>query len=361
MQPLSPREHYDALLESGQILADMQQGVAVDALDALWHDLRDEPTPTWWQRIRGQTPTTTRGLYLWGGVGRGKTWLVDLFYESLPVQRKQRIHFHRFMQRVHADLRQLGNRSDPLPQVATGWASECRVLCLDEFFVSDIADAMLLGGLLEALFERGVTLVTTSNLAPDELYRDGLQRAKFLPAITLLKRHTRVLHLAGDTDFRLRILEQSPVFHWPLDEDAEAALARSFDRMAAGCELEPRLEVNERTLAPRRRGDGIIWFDFDELCRKPRGSVDYIELARRFNTVLISGVPQLGEADSNADRRMIVMVDEFYDHGVKLLLSAAVPVETLYTGRRLQFEFQRTASRLAEMQTHEYLARPHKG
>lgn len=356
----SPRARYDALLAAGDILPDAAQQVAVDALDRLWHALQKEPEPSLWRRLSGRPAQAQRGLYLWGGVGRGKTWLVDLFFESLPVRRKQRIHFHRFMQRVHTDLRKLDRVRNPLVQVASDWAGEARVLCLDEFFVTDIADAMLLAGLLENLFARGVTLVTTSNLAPDDLYRDGLQRAKFLPAITLLKRHTEVVHLAGDVDFRLRILEQSPVFHWPADEAAETALARSYGKIAAGCELDPRVVVNDRVLQAKRRGDGIVWFDFAELCEKPRGSIDYIELARAFNTVVVSGIPQLGEADSNATRRLIVMVDEFYDRGVKLLLSAEVPIETLYTGHRLRFEFQRTASRLAEMQTHDYLARPHR-
>ncbi|MEJ8568158.1 cell division protein ZapE [Elongatibacter sediminis] len=355
-----PQDRYEALVEAGEILPDAQQRAAVQALDSLWRELRDGPEPNWWQRLTGREPPPSRGLYLWGSVGRGKTWLVDLFYESLPVRRKQRIHFHRFMQRVHHALRQLENTRDPLQRIAEDWSRECRVLCLDEFFVSDIADAMLLAGLLESLFARGVTLVTTSNLPPDDLYRDGLQRAKFLPAIGLIKRHTQVLHLAGDTDFRLRILEQSPVFHWPLGADADEALSHQFEQMAAGCELDADLKINDRVLQAERRGDGIIWFTFNELCNKPRGSVDYIELARAFNTVVISGIPQLGEEDSNAARRLIVLVDEFYDHGVKLLLSAAVPVETLYTGRRLRFEFQRTTSRLAEMQTHEYLARPHQ-
>lgn len=343
------------------MLPDPHQAEAVAALDDLWHRILDEPRPSLWRRLTGRQAEPPKGLYLWGGVGRGKTWLVDLFFDSLPIRSKQRIHFHRFMQRIHAELKRHADQRDPLVRVAADWARECRVLCLDEFFVSDIADAMLLAGLLENLFSRDVILVTTSNLAPDELYRDGLQRAKFLPAIALIKRHTRVLHLAGDTDFRLRILEQSPVFHWPLGPEAQAALERSYEAIAAGCELDTRLMVNDRPLHAVRRGDGVIWFTFEELCEKPRGSVDYIELARAFNTVVISDIPQLGEEDSNAARRLIILVDEFYDHGVKLLLSAEVPIETLYTGHRLRFEFQRTASRLAEMQTHDYLARPHQG
>lgn len=360
MRPSSPLLRYNELLAAGRIQPDAAQLVAVRALDALWHRLRAQQQPSLWRRLLRRSTGVARGAYLWGNVGRGKTWLVDLFFESLPPGPKQRIHFHRFMQRVHTGLKQMGHVSDPLAAIAADWARDCRVLCLDEFFVSDIADAMLLAGLLESLLARGVTLVTTSNSAPDDLYRGGLQRARFLPAIAWLKRHLEIIHLEGDLDHRLRILEQSPVFHFPLGEAARAALERSYERMAAGCALEPRIVVNDRVLAPERRADGIIWFSFQELCIRPRGSIDYIELARAFNTVVISDIPQLGDADANAVRRFIVLVDEFYDRGVKLLLSAAAPVETLYTGRRLHAEFQRTMSRLIEMRSHDYLARPHQ-
>jgi cell division protein ZapE len=213
--------------------------------------------------------------------------------------------------------------------------------------------------LLENLFTQGVFLVTTSNLEPDNLYRDGLQRAKFLPAISLLKEHTRVIQLGGDTDFRLRILEQSEIFHYPLDQQAQANMSLSFERMAAGVELDVNLAINERPFEAVRRGDGMIWFEFSELCEKPRGSNDFIEIARAFNTVMLSNMPQLHEDDANAARRFITLVDEFYDRGVKLLISAQSPIESLYTGKRLSFEFERTTSRLTEMQTHHYLARPH--
>jgi cell division protein ZapE len=218
---------------------------------------------------------------------------------------------------------------------------------------------MLLAGLLENLFKNGVTLVTTSNIEPDGLYRDGLQRAKFLPAIDLIKQQTNVVELTGDTDFRLRILEQSEIYHYPLDAASDVVMTQSFNRMAAECELNHDLDINGRNFHARRRGDGIIWFEFDELCDKPRGSVDYIEIARAFNTVVLTNMPQLGEEDSNAARRFVTLVDEFYDRNVKLLISAAVPPKELYTGRRLSFEFERTVSRLTEMQSHDYLARPH--
>jgi len=284
---------------------------------------------------------------------------MDLFFDSLAPGRRQRMHFHRFMQRIHQSLWDLGRTRDPLARIAAEWAAQAEVLCLDEFFVADIADAMLLSGLLESLFAHGVTLVTTSNTEPDRLYRDGLQRAKFLPAIELIKQHTRVLKISGDTDFRLRILERSEIFHCPLDAAADRAMTAAFDRMTPECELRHDLDINGRNFHARRRGDGIIWFDFEELCEKPRGSIDFIEIARAFNTVMVSNTPQFAEKDANAARRFITMVDEFYDRNVKLLMSAEVPIKELYTGSKLAFEFERTASRLIEMQSHDYLARPH--
>ncbi len=359
MQPLSPLNQYKALADSGSFTSDPGQLEVVEALDSLWHGLQRQRHPRWIDRIRRGGPGYEPGLYVWGGVGRGKTWLMDLFFEHLPVNRKVRVHFHRFMQRIHQDLRRQGQVRDPLPRIAAEWSRNCSVLCLDEFFVSDIADAMLLGGLLENLFRRGVTLVTTSNTAPQDLYRDGLQRAKFLPAIDLIERHTRVIELPGDTDYRLRILEQSEIFHHPLDPAADRVMTESFNRIAAECELNHDLDINGRNFHARRRGDGVIWFEFDELCGKPRGSADFIEIARSFNTVMLGAMPQLLEEDADAARRFITMVDEFYDRNVKLLISAAVPIRELYIGRNLAFEFQRTVSRLVEMQSHDYLALPH--
>jgi len=357
--PPSPLVKYEQLLDAGEILPDDQQGQLIQAFDQLWRDLQAQPEkPSWLNRL-GRKPRGIRGLYIWGGVGRGKTWMMDLFYDSLPIAEKQRIHFHRFMQRVHGALNERANERDPLVSIARDWSQNCRVLCLDEFFVSDIADAMLLAGLLKGLFENGVTLVTTSNLAPKDLYRDGLQRAKFLPAIDMLERHTRVFHLGGDLDFRLRILEQSEIYHWPLDAQAESSLAASFARMAAGVELNRVLQINDRPLEARRRGDGVVWLEFEELCGKPRGSIDYIEIARAFNTVLISNVRRMSETDSDMARRFIIMIDEFYDRAVKVLMSAETSIEELYQEQRLAFEFERTRSRLTEMQTHDYLARPH--
>ncbi len=359
MRHPSPLTRYGNLASQGGIIADPGQETVLKALDSLWHSLQKQRRLTLLDRIRRAQPGAIPGLYIWGGVGRGKTWLMDLFFEHLPVERKQRVHFHRFMQRIHRSLAEQGQVRDPLPRIAAEWAKKCSVLCLDEFFVSDIADAMLLGGLLEGLFLNGVTLVTTSNIAPDGLYADGLQRAKFLPAIELIKKNTRVIELSGNTDFRLRILEQSEIFHFPLDESADRVMTESFNRMSAECELNHDLDINGRNFHARRRGDGIVWFEFNELCGKPRGSIDFIEIARAFNTVMLSNMPRLGQDDSNAARRFVNLVDEFYDRNVKLLISADAPIRELYSGQKLEFEFRRTISRLIEMQSRDYLARPH--
>ncbi|CAN5237690.1 cell division protein ZapE [soil metagenome] len=301
-----------------------------------------------------------RGLYLWGGVGRGKTWLMDMFFESLPFADKRRRHFHRFMQAVHHELHRLDDRTDPLEAVAAHIAATSRILCFDELFVSDIADAMILGNLFDALFRRGVTLVATSNVPPEDLYEDGLQRQRFLPAIANIEAHTETLHLAGTADYRFRALEKAEIYHSPLDDAADAALAHTFDRVAPDPERQDRpLEIEGRTIAARRRAGGVVWFEFEAICGGPRGTSDYVEIARCFHTVLISNVPVLVETFENEARRFIALVDEFYDRNVKLILSAAAPASELYRGDRLGFEFERTRSRLEEMQTHAYLARPH--
>jgi cell division protein ZapE len=303
-----------------------------------------------------------RGLYLWGGVGRGKTFLVDEFFAELPIREKRREHFHRFMQVVHAGLKRHRDLSSPLGHVATGIAEHARLLCIDEFVVGDVADAMILAALLEALFGHGVTLVATSNLPASELYRGGLQRARFLPAIAQIERHCKVLALDGGVDYRLRQLESAPLFLGPDVAQAEARLASEFERLADGPgEKDVRVQVEGRAVRARREADDIVWFDFRELCEGPRSTADYIEIARCYHTVLISRVPVLDAQADDAARRFISMVDEFYDRGVKLILSAAASKpENLYAGERLEFDFRRTASRLHEMTTRKYLARPHR-
>jgi len=306
-------------------------------------------------RISGPV-APVRGLYFWGGVGRGKTYLMDWFMEDLELAGKRRIHFHHFMREVHDIMSRLPKQPDPLEVVADRLRAEARVLCLDEFLVTDITDAMLLHGLLKALFSRGVTLVTTANTAPDDLYRNGLQRQLFLPAIDLLKEHTQVFELDGGTDYRLRALAEEGVFF--LDrEDGERHLAEYFHRLTGGHEVGASdFQVNGRSFPVRGLGMDVAWFDFAALCGTMRSASDYIEIAREYHTVLLSGVPLLGQKQDDASRRFLHLVDEFYDQRVKLIMSAAAPVAQLYEGGMKDFAHERLISRLIEMQSREYLA-----
>ena len=312
-----------------------------------------------------------RGIYLWGGVGRGKSFLMDSFFNCAPTEKKRRLHFHRFMQDIHHRLRELQGQPDPLHIIARDIARQVRLLCLDEFQVSDITDAMIMRRLLEGLFEQGCVLVTTSNIAPDDLYRDGLQREQFLPAITLLKQNVDVIHVDGGIDYRLRLLEQAGVYHTPVNGASESKLEQAFMSIARHeGETDYPLEIENRIITARRHAKGVAWFDFMELCDGPRAQADYIELARRFHTVLISAIPQLRPARYDVARRLVWLVDEFYDRRVKLVVSAAVPPTELYAAtpreeaeqlpsRLVAREFDRTASRLIEMQSRDYLSQPH--
>ncbi len=302
-----------------------------------------------------------KGLYFWGGVGRGKTYLVDTFYESLPFENKMRVHFHRFMHRVHQELTQMQGQSDPLKMVAKKFASETRIICFDEFFVSDITDAMILGGLFEELFAQGVILVATSNIVPDDLYRNGLQRARFLPAIALINQHTDIVNVDSGIDYRLRALEKAEIYHFPLDEKADNNLRLYFSQLAP----EPghdigSIKIEGRAIDVRLDADGVLLLEFRALCDGPRSQVDYMEIARCYHSILLSNVEQMGQATDDIARRFIAMVDEFYERRVKLIISAEVPMEQLYTTGQLNFEFRRCLSRLQEMQSHDYLAEAHK-
>jgi cell division protein ZapE len=302
-----------------------------------------------------------RGLYLWGGVGRGKTFLIDLFFDGLPIALKRRTHFHRFMRSVHERLRAHAGERDPLAAIAREWRAQLRVLVLDEFFVSDIGDAMLLGRLLERLFAEGVVLVTSSNTAPAHLYKDGLQRARFKPAIALIERHCHVLHMQSDTDYRLRELTRSPVYRAPLDGESEAWLESRWHALGGDdAHRDGSIELEGRKIATRARCKGMAWFDFAALCEGPRAAGDYIEIAREFHTVLLGKVPVLGANDDDAARRFVTLVDELYDRHVNLVCTADAPPPGLYAGERLQAAFERTASRLIEMRSAEYLAREHR-
>ena len=302
------------------------------------------------------------GLYLWGGVGRGKTFLVDLFYDGLPVARKQRTHFHRFMRELHTRLRTHAGESDPLATVAREWRETLQVLVLDEFVVTDIGDAMLLSRLLRGLFDGGVTLVTTSNTAPSNLYRDGLQRASFLPAIDLLEQHCHVLEIPSETDYRLRALTRSPVYRAPIDAQSETWLEQRWHELGGDDgHRNASLDIEGRRIPVRARSKGQVWFDFAALCDGPRGTSDYIEIAQEFHAVLVGDIPVFDGNNDDPARRFINAIDEFYDRRVKLVCTAAaIPLE-LYRGTRLAAMFERTTSRLIEMQSTDYLTQQHLG
>lgn len=358
--PATPGQRYEAELRRHGFERDPAQERAVDALDALQARLLAAPVPTLWRKLLRQEPPPVKGLYLWGGVGRGKTWLMDGFFENLPLEDKRRLHFHRFMREVHAELKRLGGHQDPLREVAEHFRAKARVLCFDELYVSDITDAMLLGRLFQHLFSLCVTLVATSNVPPDGLYKDGLQRGRFLPAIKLLKGHCQVLDVDGGTDYRLRHMQRTELFYVPAGPEADRHLGQVFARLVGHLAPEAgALAVNERPIPVLRHADGVAWFGFEALCEGPRSQEDYIEIARSFHTVLLSGIPELGPDREDAARRLIALVDEFYDRRVKLAASAAVPLDRVYAGKRLGFEFQRARSRLTEMQTKEYLSLPH--
>jgi cell division protein ZapE len=359
-----PLAAYEAGIRAGDWQDDPAQRRALLEFDRL-HRALLQPAPSapllarLFRRKR-TAPAAIRGLYLWGGVGRGKTFLMDLFHDGLRGVPKLRLHFHRFMGRVHSELKTLKDQADPLRIVAERLAQQARVLCFDEFFVADIGDAMLLGRLLQQLFARSVVLVATSNVEPKLLYQDGLQRARFLPAIAAIEEHCVVLELKSAQDYRLRALTQAQVYHHPLDARAEAALAAAFERLATTADdARATLRVNDREIPVRQRAGDVIWFDFDALCGGPRSAADYIEIARSFPTVLLSGVPVFDALRENEARRFIHLIDEFYDRGVKLVLSAAAAPTELYRGERLATEFSRTVSRLIEMQSAEYLGRAH--
>jgi cell division protein ZapE len=308
-----------------------------------------------------------RGLYLWGGVGRGKSFLMDSFFNCAPTARKRRIHFHRFMQEIHHGLHARQGQAEPLQAIAGDIAKDARLLCLDEFHITDITDAMLMRRLLEGLFEQGVVVVTTSNFTPDELYLHGLQRKQFLPAIDLIKHNLEVVNVDGGTDYRLRELEKAGVYH--TGHDADARLELAFMGIARHeSEDGDSLEIEGRSIRVRRHARGVAWFGFAELCDGPRAKADYIELARRYHTVLLSGVPRFATGDADRLRRFVWLVDEFYDRRVKLMLAAAAPAPELIAESAEDDRFQanlnaslkdRLVSRLTEMQTHDYLAQPH--
>ena len=367
---LSPLEQYNRDLTRDDFQYDESQENAVKCLQRLYDDFQNKPIPVkgfkkvlnrWTRVLSKPEPKPIQGLYFWGGVGRGKTYLVDTFFDSLPFENKMRVHFHRFMHRVHEELQSLVGQSDPLKIIAKRFADETCIICFDEFFVSDITDAMILGSLFEELFSHNVTLVATSNIIPDDLYRNGLQRERFMPAIRLINEHTDVVNVDSGVDYRLRTLQQAEIYHYPLDQKASENLTQYFNQLAVSAgKLNVEIEINNRQLpCVAVSDDGVIHFEFSTLCETARSQNDYMEISRFYHTVLMSNVTQMHAESDDATRRFIALVDEFYERNVKLIISAATPLEDLYSGGRLSFEFKRCLSRLQEMQSHDYLGLEH--
>jgi cell division protein ZapE len=353
-------DYLEPLLDQRRATLDHAQIAALERLQQLADDLVafKVSRKSALKRLFG-APGVPRGVYLWGGVGRGKSLLMDSFFATVPIRRKTRVHFHAFMRDVHASLGTLKNETDPLAKVAAQIARRHRLVCFDEFHVSDIADAMILGRLLAGLFENGVVLVTTSNYAPDDLWPQGLLRERFLPAIALIKHWLDIVEVDAGIDYRLRTLEHVEAFYVPGGAAADAAMTRAFEEMRSGPDEESRVAIDGRTIPARRRAGGMIWFDFRALCDGPRSQRDYLELARRFAVVFLSDIPRLGPASADQARRFTWLIDILYDHRVKLVASAAVPADALYTDGPNAWEFPRTISRLVEMRTHDYMALPH--
>ncbi|MVF05344.1 cell division protein ZapE [Serratia marcescens] len=373
MQALSPLSRYQQALDAGEYQADEVQRRAVTQLDRIYQALRQKPAANApagglrgkLSRLLGKGGDTApqrpvQGLYMWGGVGRGKTWLMDMFFHSLPGDRKMRLHFHRFMLRVHEELTELQGRENPLEIVADGFKAETDVLCFDEFFVSDITDAMLLATLLQALFARGITLVATSNIPPDDLYRNGLQRARFLPAIDLINEYCDVMNVDAGIDYRLRTLTQAHLYLTPLSDQTREALDRMFVKLAGKAgEDASVLQINHRPLQAIRSVDGVLAVDFHTLCEEARSQLDYIALSRLYHSVILYNVQVMGPLKENTARRFLALVDEFYERHIKLVIGAEASMFEIYQGVQLKFEFQRCLSRLQEMQSEEYLKLPH--
>ena len=359
--PISPAERYAQALASGQFLPDDAQAQAVHELDRVWHELlqRFKASKKAFRRFRRQS--SPRGVYMWGGVGRGKTWLMDQFYDSVPFRRKTRMHFHHFMQYVHRELNKLSGQRNPLDLVAEQIYKEAVVICFDEFFVSNVTDAMILSDLFQKLFTRGVTLVATSNIAPDGLYKNGIHRDRFIPTIEMVKKHCAVLNVDAGVDYRLRVLKQAQLFKTPLTHENKVWMAQRFAALTqTQVQSQEPIIINKRIVETIGHTEDVLWCEYSELCLKPRSPADFIEIANIYNTVLVSNVPHLTDYLSEGTRRFIYLVDEFYDRGVKLLLTSEDSIIDLYQGEKLAFEIERTRSRLLEMQSDDYLNSAHR-
>ncbi len=362
---MKPSHKYQAIIEQPEFYDDNAQNHAIILLDDLYERLQQQTkvgSSNWWAKLfeNDSTKASITGLYFWGGVGRGKTFLMDIFYQSLPNTDKQRTHFHDFMNQIHAALKKQSSLENPLRNIAREIAGEVGILCLDEFVITDIADAMIMAGLLEALFEAGVVLVTTSNSAPPNLYHDGLQRSRFLPAIDLLCRHCNVVNLDGGEDYRLKGLQQTNLYTVPHSQAVNEAMQRYLHEHVTPIQAyRDNLCINDRQLSFQVCAEDTVWFSFSELCKTTRSQNDYLELARLFNTLILTDIEIMSSMQDDIARRFVLLIDVMYDHRVKLICSAAAKAEHLYQGKRLAFEFERTSSRLIEMHSQQYLVQAH--
>ena len=357
----SVREAYQAELKARGYQSDPAQLRAIDALQRCaddWAAYKDKRSNSFKKLFN--KPDIPKGVYMYGGVGRGKSFLMDCFYNAVPIRRKTRLHFHEFMREVHRELAGLKGTVNPLDELGKRMARKFKLICFDEFHVADITDAMILHRLLAALFDNGVGFVTTSNFKPDDLYPGGLHRERILPAIELLNQRMEVVNVDNGTDYRRRTLEQVDLYHTPLGPEADAAMNEAFTRLASGGDEDPVLHIEAREIKARRRAGGVVWFDFKQLCGGPRSQNDYLEIASQFHTLLLSDVPHMPVRMASEARRFTWLVDVLYDRRVKFILSAEVAPELLYTEGPLAHEFPRTVSRLNEMQSAEYLALPHR-
>lgn len=359
--PLSPADRYAQALSSGQFMPDEAQAIAVQELNRVWVELnqRFKASKKAFRRFRRQT--SPQGVYMWGGVGRGKTWLMDQFYDSISFRRKTRMHFHHFMQHVHKQLNKLSGQRNPLDMVADQIYKDAVVICFDEFFVSNVTDAMILSDLFQKLFERGITLIATSNIAPDGLYKNGIHRDRFLPTIELVKQNCTILNVDAGVDYRLRVLKQAQLFKFPLTHEHNNWISQRYTALTMSqTQSQEPIIINNRIVETVSHTEDVLWCEFSELCLKPRSPADFIEIANIYNTVLVSNIPHLTDYINDGTRRFIYLVDEFYDRGVKLLLTSEDNIIDIYKGEKLAFEIERTRSRLLEMQSDEYLNSAHK-
>lgn len=361
---MTPLECYKDFIQNKGFHADPAQEQAVGLTQKLYEELASLETVQAPKRLfsffKKQEPSRIKGLYFWGGVGRGKSFLIDSFFDCLPFSEKKRIHFNHFMQDIHSQLRTLPKTPDPLKVIAKDYAHKYRVICIDEFHVDDITDAMIMAGLLQALFENGIVLVTTSNIAPEDLYKNGLQRDRFLPAIEMIKRHTTIFQLNSNTDYRLQLLEQQGTYHAVAPHESHAIMESHLQRLAnTTITYNTDIVINGRNIHCKAITDNQVWFEFSDICQTPRSSGDYIQLAREFQTILVSNIPAMGDGQNDIVQRFIQLIDAVYDHNVKFIATALTSPDDLYNGEGLTVPFQRTVSRLHEMRSEHYLSKAH--